>query len=92
MLFVTLTDAFCHADRLLQKKAPAIVGFAPPPSQDGAMSIREVRRKTLEGVQTRMQKREGSGRMQGKVGVITGVGPELGIGVGQAVYLKGTAS
>ncbi len=46
------------------------------------MSQLEIRGKVLDSVHHRAKGKEGSGRMKGKVGVITGAGPEMGIGVG----------
>ena len=46
------------------------------------MNRLDVRKAALEGVQARASGKNGSERMKGKVGIITGVGPELGIGVG----------
>ena len=53
----------------------------PQLSHDGALSRLEVRGKALEDVVKRSNERFGSGRVKGKVGIITGVGPALGIGV-----------
>ncbi len=49
--------------------------------QLGAMPCLDIRKKVLEDVVARSQATDGLGRLKGKVGVITGVGPEMGIGV-----------
>ncbi|KAK8853187.1 hypothetical protein IAR55_003889 [Kwoniella newhampshirensis] len=65
----------------------------PPPTATGAKAksasaektdgIR-VRKEVLNGVISRAKGTDGDGRLTGKVGVITGVGPELGIGTAAA--------
>jgi hypothetical protein len=55
--------------------------FAPGLGPEGSISRAEIRSKALEAVHARAKSMEGGGRMKGKVGVITGVGPEMGIGV-----------
>ncbi|WWC64607.1 uncharacterized protein I303_107218 [Kwoniella dejecticola CBS 10117] len=46
--------------------------------------FKEIRRSALEGVKQRAESTKGGGRLRGKVGVITGVGPESGIGTAAA--------
>lgn len=49
-----------------------------------------MRRQILDGVQARAQEiKQESGRLKGKVGIITGVGPEVGIGVSVFTGNKG---
>ena len=67
---------------LLPSPVENSVNFVAPLKKDAAMSRLDVRKAALESVQARASGKNGSGRMKGKVGIITGVGPELGIGVG----------
>lgn len=44
--------------------------------------VHQLRGQVLDGVRARAQEiKQESGRLKGKVGIITGVGPEVGIGV-----------
>ena len=45
------------------------------------MSVKETRKAALADVVRQSQSKEGTGKMKGKVGIITGVGPLTGIGV-----------
>ncbi|WWD19604.1 hypothetical protein CI109_104066 [Kwoniella shandongensis] len=65
----------------------------PPPAASGVKAldqvsdkdeIARVRKDVLNGVKTRAKATDGAGRLKGRVGVITGVGPELGIGTAAA--------
>ncbi|WWD03513.1 hypothetical protein V865_001565 [Kwoniella europaea PYCC6329] len=55
-----------------------------PAGSSGAAQFKEIRKEALEGVRRRAESTKGSGKLNGKVGVITGVGPESGIGTAAA--------
>ncbi|WVQ67119.1 uncharacterized protein L199_005314 [Kwoniella botswanensis] len=55
-----------------------------PAGSSGAAQLKEIRKEALEGVRRRAESTKGSGKLNGKVGVITGVGPESGIGTAAA--------
>jgi hypothetical protein len=57
--------------------------FGALSSSKSGLSTQEVRERSLANVKERMTGRVSGGRMRGKVGVITGVGPVAGIGVSQ---------
>ena len=80
----TLLTSF---NRSSPSPAQPIASLSAQPSENEAAKRREVRKLVLEAVQSRAQAKDGSGRMKGKVGVITGVGPEKGIGVNCVLLL-----
>jgi len=49
----------------------------PVTAKDAAIT----RKAAMEGLQERVQSKAGGGKLKGKVGIITGVGPSTGIGV-----------
>ncbi|WVF73005.1 hypothetical protein IAT40_007823 [Kwoniella sp. CBS 6097] len=63
-----------------------VIGLAPASasSPDAQNKIQEVRKRVLSDVKRRAESTEGSGKLEGKVGVITGVGPLVGIGTAAA--------
>ncbi|WVR00191.1 hypothetical protein IAU59_007333 [Kwoniella sp. CBS 9459] len=68
-----------------QPKQP-VISFAPSSasSSDAQTRIQEVRKRVLSDVRQRAEITKGSGKLKGKVGVITGVGPSVGIGTAAA--------
>ena len=48
-----------------------------------AKSAAQARKAAMEGLQERVESKAGGGKLKGKVGIITGVGPSTGIGVSQ---------
>ncbi|OCF44615.1 2,4-dienoyl-CoA reductase [Kwoniella heveanensis CBS 569] len=63
-----------------------VIGLAPSAASapEAQSRIREVRKQVLNDVKRRAEVTKGSGRLEGKVGVITGVGPSVGIGTAAA--------
>ena len=58
------------------------MNFGATSKNASGMSGIEIRGKALQAVEERSRSTKGGGeRMKGKVGIITGVGPESGIGV-----------
>lgn len=49
-------------------------------------SVMETRRDALAAVRRKVEESSGAGKMKGKVGIITGVGPISGIGVSETAY------
>lgn len=49
-------------------------------------NVMETRRDALAAVRRKVEESSGAGKMKGKVGIITGVGPISGIGVSDAAY------
>jgi hypothetical protein len=58
-----------------------VVGFSQTPAPTTGLTRQEIRDLSLKGVKTRAASTAGSGRLHGKVAIITGAGPELAIGV-----------
>ena len=84
LLQSTDDDAFTllmTSNKLSTLPAQSEIASAPQSSKDGAMKRSEIRKRVLEAVESRARAKDGLGRIKGKVGVITGVGPEMGIGV-----------
>lgn len=80
--FSRLPESTSHPSPQCSKStAQSAVNFGPQLGVDGTMPRLDIRKKALEDVVARSQAKDGLGRLQGKVGVITGVGPEMGIGV-----------
>jgi hypothetical protein len=57
------------------------VVFGSQPKAGGAMTRQSIRDAVLDSVRARTTGTSGSGRLRGKVAVITGVGPDRAIGV-----------
>lgn len=70
-----LADADTDAD------AEQRVGFGAVSNHTSELSPIEIRGRALKDVETRSKVTSSGGRMKGKVGIITGVGPVAGIGV-----------
>ena len=60
--------------------------FSPGAEASKAQLYSTTRNQVLDQVTEKAQKKQVSKRMEGKVGIITGVGPEAGIGVG--IFVK----
>ncbi|WVO21159.1 uncharacterized protein IAS62_002465 [Cryptococcus decagattii] len=66
-----------------------------PSIAERTAEVNQLRRQILDGVQARAQEiKQESGRLKGKVGIITGVGPEVGIGTAASKLFskEGTSS
>nr|XP_019044146.1 2,4-dienoyl-CoA reductase [Kwoniella bestiolae CBS 10118]OCF23076.1 2,4-dienoyl-CoA reductase [Kwoniella bestiolae CBS 10118] len=76
-------DAFDDTPSQPANTEGLIVGTARGGPASSAQ-LREIRKNALQGVRSRAESTVGSGKLKGKVGVITGVGPESGIGTAAA--------
>ena len=65
----------------LKGKASELTAFSPGAEASKAKAYSTTRGQALERINAGMKKKEASKRMEGKVGIITGVGPPTGIGV-----------
>lgn len=65
----------------LKGKAGELTAFSPGAEASKAKAYSTTRGQALEKIHAGMKKKEAAKRMQGKVGIITGVGPAIGIGV-----------
>lgn len=68
-----------------------VVGFSQTPAPTTGLTRQEIRDLSLKGVKTRAASTAGSGRLHGKVAIITGAGPELAIGV-SAITFRGSVN
>jgi hypothetical protein len=73
----------------LRPKQNSEVAFGAVSASKSGLTTQEVRDKSLAGVKDRQANRETGGRMKGKVGIITGVGPVAGIGVSDEHQFEG---
>jgi hypothetical protein len=55
------------------------------------LSLQAIRKAALADVVRQAESKEGTGKMKGKVGIITGVGPLTGIGVRSSLSVPPTA-
>jgi hypothetical protein len=65
----------------IKGKASELTAFSPGAEASKAKVYANTRNQALERLHAGMKKKEVGKRMQGKVGIITGVGPAIGIGV-----------
>ena len=65
----------------IKGKASELTAFSPGAEASKAKVYANTRGQALERLHAGMKKKEVGKRMQGKVGIITGVGPAIGIGV-----------
>ena len=72
----------------LKGKASELTAFSPGAEASKAKVYSTTRGQALERINAGMKKKEASKRMEGKVGIITGVGPPTGIGVRCSYQLK----
>lgn len=73
----TDADAFIPITQTL----PPLTTVSPLQPKDGVLSVQDTRKAAMEDLAARINSKKGTGRMKGKVGIITGVGPPIGIGV-----------
>lgn len=71
-----------------KSKMPRSAAFSPGLDESKSSTYSTTRNQVLEQVTTNIQKKEASKRVQGKIGIITGVGPETGIGVSLWPYFQ----
>lgn len=64
-----------------EKKMTHSTAFSPGAEASKAHIYSTTRNQVLDQVTSNAQKKDAPKRMEGKVGIITGVGPETGIGV-----------
>ncbi|GFZ48747.1 hypothetical protein JCM24511_06496 [Saitozyma sp. JCM 24511] len=76
---MSATQSYAHS-----RQQKLVVGFSQTPAPTTGLTRQEIRDLSLKGVKTRAASTAGSGRLHGKVAIITGAGPELAIGTGAA--------
>jgi hypothetical protein len=65
----------------LKGKTGELTAFSPGAEMSKAKVYSTTRGQALERIDNDMKKKEAGKRLQGKVGIVTGVGPAIGIGV-----------
>jgi len=65
----------------IKGKASELTAFSPGAEVSKAKAYANTRGQALDRIHAGMKKTSAAKRMQGKVGIITGVGPAIGIGV-----------
>lgn len=63
-------------------KMPSSTAFSPGADGSKTQLYSRTRSQVLERINEGMKEKQAGKRLQGKVGIITGVGPQMGIGVG----------
>lgn len=88
-LFIVQTTLIKYIQRTttmaITGKTGELTAFSPGAEASKAKVYANTRGQALERLHAGMKKKEVGKRMQGKVGIITGVGPAIGIGVSSHV-------